>query len=534
MANINADDVWNEFGVTGEGITVANIDTGVQYDHPALVGKYRGNNGDGTFDHNYNWFNAAGSCSTAPCDTNGHGTHTMGTMLGDDGAANQIGVAPGAKWIAANGCCPSDAALISSGQWMLAPTDLDGENPDTTKRPNIVNNSWGTQRAEQRPVHGGHPDRLEGLGHLRHLVQRQQRAVLRDQRVARQPDHQLLGRRLRQQQQHRRVLLPRRGPGRRDQAEHQRSGRQRPVQPARQHVRRLQRHLDGGTAPRRRHRPALVGSAVPGGRHRRDLGAARRHRRSTAARQSAAAPPTTTTSSAKVAWTPWPCSRPHRWATPARSRARSPMPATGDPIEGAEVELVGESSRTLTTGEDGTYSVRLTAGEYTVTASAYGYETQTATVTVTAGETVTQDFALATAPMGTVVGSVSDGSGHDWPLYSKLTVEGAAPDGFSDPSTGEFSLSLPVGTYSVTVDAEYPGYVPETREITVDRGPVDPGLRARGGQHHVHGARLHVHHHRHGDRGLQRRRAARGLDDRGQHRATARCGASTTRTTGAT
>ena len=102
--------------------------------------------------------------------------------------------------------------------------------------------------------------------------------------------------------------------------------------------------------------------------------------------------------------------------------------------------------------------------------SAYGYQTQNTTVTVTAGETVTQDFALATAPMGTVVGSVSDGSGHDWPLYSKLTVDGAAPDGFSDPSTGEFSLSLPVGTYSVTVDSEYPGYVPETREITVTEG----------------------------------------------------------------
>ena len=90
-----------------------------------------------------------------PCDTNGHGTHTMGTMVGDDGAANQIGVAPGAKWIAANGCCPSDAALIASGQWMLAPTDLDGHNPDASKRPNIINNSWGTHAPDQRPVHGG-------------------------------------------------------------------------------------------------------------------------------------------------------------------------------------------------------------------------------------------------------------------------------------------------------------------------------------------------------------------------------------------
>ncbi|MGH3347909.1 MAG: S8 family serine peptidase, partial [Nocardioides sp.] len=139
IANINADDVWSQFGVTGEGIVIGNIDTGVQYDHPALVDSYRGNNGDGTFDHNYNWFDAAGSCSEAPCDNNGHGTHTMGTMAGDDGAGNQIGVAPGVTWIAANGCCPSDAALISSGEWMLAPTDLNGDNADTSKRPDIIN-----------------------------------------------------------------------------------------------------------------------------------------------------------------------------------------------------------------------------------------------------------------------------------------------------------------------------------------------------------------------------------------------------------
>ena len=68
IANINADDVWAQFGDTGEGIVVANIDTGVQFDHPALVEQYRGNNGDGTFDHNYNWFDAAGTCARRhPC-----------------------------------------------------------------------------------------------------------------------------------------------------------------------------------------------------------------------------------------------------------------------------------------------------------------------------------------------------------------------------------------------------------------------------------------------------------------------------------
>ncbi len=149
---IGADQVWADFAVRGEGIVVANIDTGVQYTHPALVNQYRGNNGDGTFDHNYNWHDPSGICgspSLAPCDNTGHGTHTMGTMVGDDGdpGANQIGVAPHARWIAAKGCESSScstAALLSSGEWVLAPTDLMGLNPDPTMAPDIVNNSWAS------------------------------------------------------------------------------------------------------------------------------------------------------------------------------------------------------------------------------------------------------------------------------------------------------------------------------------------------------------------------------------------------------
>jgi subtilisin family serine protease len=149
IAEINADDVWSTFGVRGEGIVVANIDTGVQFDHPALAGAYRGHNADGSVDHNYNWFDPSRVCGdpmASPCDNNGHGTHTMGTMVGDDGAGNHVGVAPGARWIAAKGCetnfC-SDAALLAAGQWILAPTDLSGANPRPDLRPNIVNNSWG-------------------------------------------------------------------------------------------------------------------------------------------------------------------------------------------------------------------------------------------------------------------------------------------------------------------------------------------------------------------------------------------------------
>src|SRR5215475_1364954 len=149
VARVRAPEVWGQFGVQGKGIVIANIDTGVQFNHPALVAQYRGWLSGETFDHNYNWHDPSRGCgnpSLVPCDNIGHGTHTMGTSVGDDGGSNQIGVAPGAKWIAAKGCetntC-SDAALLSSGEWILAPTDLQGSNPRADLRPNVVNNSWG-------------------------------------------------------------------------------------------------------------------------------------------------------------------------------------------------------------------------------------------------------------------------------------------------------------------------------------------------------------------------------------------------------
>ncbi|WP_328315646.1 S8 family serine peptidase [Streptomyces sp. NBC_00388] len=144
VADIKADQVWKQYGDRGEGIVIASVDSGVQYDHPDLVTNYRGNNGDGTFTHDYNWYDPTGQCGTSgvPCDNNGHGTHTMGTMVGKNG----IGVAPNAKWIAAKGCetssC-SDESLLAAGQWILAPTDHNGQNPRPDMAPNIVNNSWG-------------------------------------------------------------------------------------------------------------------------------------------------------------------------------------------------------------------------------------------------------------------------------------------------------------------------------------------------------------------------------------------------------
>ncbi|MFI9488027.1 S8 family serine peptidase [Promicromonospora sp. NPDC052451] len=140
---INADDMWNQ-GFTGEGIVVAGLDTGVSRSHPALSAQYRG----ATTTSNYNWFDAAHVGATTPRDDHGHGTHTMGTMVGTGNGTTSIGVAPGARWIAANGCADAclDSWLVAAGEWMLAPTRADGSAADPSKRPHIVNNSWGMSR----------------------------------------------------------------------------------------------------------------------------------------------------------------------------------------------------------------------------------------------------------------------------------------------------------------------------------------------------------------------------------------------------
>ena len=143
IAQVRADQVWSDFGITGRGVVVANMDTGVDCTHPALQSQYRGADGD----HEYNWFDPTATYPNAPDDGHGHGTHTMGTIVGDDGSDNQIGAAPGAQWIAVkifDDYGVTDDVKIHQGfQWILAPTDLDGENPDPSQAPDVVNNSWG-------------------------------------------------------------------------------------------------------------------------------------------------------------------------------------------------------------------------------------------------------------------------------------------------------------------------------------------------------------------------------------------------------
>jgi serine protease AprX len=144
VSRVRAPLVWAH-GFTGQGIVLGNIDTGQQWDHPALKSHYRGWNGS-TADHNYNWYDATNPNNKVPQDPYGHGTHTAGTMVGDDGGANQIGVATGAQWFS---CRSMDSSgfgspdtYITCFEFMMAPWDLNGQNPDPSKAPVAVSNSW--------------------------------------------------------------------------------------------------------------------------------------------------------------------------------------------------------------------------------------------------------------------------------------------------------------------------------------------------------------------------------------------------------
>lgn len=136
---IGADAVWQEFGVDGTGIVIGQSDSGVQWDHPQLASSYRGAAGD----HDYNWFDPWYG-TRQPTDTGGHGTHTLGTVLG-----KTTGVAPGATWFACANLARnvgSMAFYLDCLQFMLAPFPLDGDpfqDGDPLRGADVLNNSWG-------------------------------------------------------------------------------------------------------------------------------------------------------------------------------------------------------------------------------------------------------------------------------------------------------------------------------------------------------------------------------------------------------
>ncbi len=127
--------------ITGKGVVVGIIDTGLDGNHPEVSGRVLA-------------FKDFVGSKTTPYDDNGHGTHVAGTIGGRGVGGTQIGVAPEVSFVIAKaftgGGSGSLSGLLRAMEWMADP---DG-NPQTNDRPRVISNSWGggsTSDASQDP-----------------------------------------------------------------------------------------------------------------------------------------------------------------------------------------------------------------------------------------------------------------------------------------------------------------------------------------------------------------------------------------------
>ncbi len=130
---IKADSVWAEYGLSGDGVIVGTMDTGIEPSHPALQGNFSG------------YFFDAVNHQTAPYDDHGHGTHVAGTIAGGDGPGpfdHDIGIAYNAQIVSAKAFnasgSGSDPDIIACFEYFVT---LKADSGVDIK---VVSNSWGS------------------------------------------------------------------------------------------------------------------------------------------------------------------------------------------------------------------------------------------------------------------------------------------------------------------------------------------------------------------------------------------------------
>jgi uncharacterized membrane protein len=478
---IRATDVW-AMGITGQGTVMAGGDTGMQWNHPALINHYRGWDGANA-DHNYNWWDATNTYPLVPTDGHGHGTHISGTMVGDDGGANQIGVAPGAQVIhcknMTDGGSGNDFTFTTCFEWVLAPWDLSGQNPMPSLAPDAMNNSWGYWG-------GGQPQFttiIENLHAAGILVQVAAGNEGPSCSTLRSPgDYEMVlstG-----SVNHAGGVLPgtltgfsSRGPSSLFPNAYIPT-----IMAPGQNIR---SSLPGGvyqawsgTSMASPHATALVGlmwSANPGlaGMVEETMDIIRD-----------TAVPLTGVGGSNCGGD-YDTGPNNDWGFGTIDALAAVEAAilfggvgnldgtvtdqdTSAPIAGATVQamLDPDTGWSAVTDANGYYNRVVLSGTYTVTASAFGYLPSTVTdIEVTEGMTTTVDFSLETAENYLVSGQVTDVN-TGWPLYASIQIIGSPYTIWTDPVDGSYSVSLPAGIeYTFNVNAWVAGYLAESRDV---------------------------------------------------------------------
>ncbi|WP_425956920.1 carboxypeptidase regulatory-like domain-containing protein [Xylanimonas sp. McL0601] len=474
IAETKAPQVWAT-GVDGRGIVVANLDTGVDGEHEALQHSYRGYDAaTDTYHNDYSWFDTDGACAgDAPCDRRGHGSHTMGTIVGS-APGHGIGMAPGATWIAANGCdsC-SDADMIKAAQWLLAPTKTDGSAADPSKRPNVINNSWGSETPSTEPFMEDIIQAWDASGIFSVWAVGNEGPQCT---TGGSPGSRTLTYAVGSYQQSGQISdFSSRGPGQ--------DGETKPnlAAPGENIVSSWydgSYATDSGTsmaAPHVTGAVALLWSAVPAlvG----DIEATRQ-----LLDQTAIDTDDTTCGGTAADNSVWGEGKLDAAAlVEAGIQAggagilRGTMTAAdGTPVKGAKVTAAGTATRTATTKDDGTFQLPLLAGEYDVTVTAFGYRPHAEHVTVAVGGTVDATASLELAPHHAVAGTVVSDDDGDAVAGATVALDGTPVPTVTTGADGAFTLpDVPDGTYRLTVTPDG-CLTPSTADLTVDGDETVP------------------------------------------------------------
>jgi len=492
ISHVGAPEVWSQ-GVNGTGIVVASIDTGARYTHSVLVNQYRGNNGDGTFSHEYNWYDEYNKV-TEPIDENGNGSASMGIIVGADATGqNRIGMAPGASWITCRACGPAgcrDAALFACAQWMVAPTDLNGENPDPDRRPHLVNNGWGDCDRSYDPwfeavidswhAAGIYPifsvgnagscgysqppgcNTIANPGRYGNVTAVGTTTALGEytgfstwgptdnlDTINAQGDPSIKPQ----------VVAPgidiRSSIADDDNAFGIRRGSS--VSTA---------HVSGLIALAWQAAPCLIGDYART-ENLMEQTATPIPYESTCGGEGEDNVPNHATGWGEINAVGF-VHAAKAVCGPHGTLKGQVTDQNGSPIKGVKVEVGGRSGKTNATG---TYTIiAIPEGEHNAVFNHYQYQSASQPVTIVDDQTTVLDVSLVKLPTTQITGTVSDGSGHGWPLYA--TLEFMVPTGerdtvFTDPMTGEYQIEVVEHSeYQVTVTAYLQGYDTKVVQLT--------------------------------------------------------------------
>jgi subtilisin family serine protease len=459
ITKIGAKQVWTTYGFDGTGVRVGGLDTGVDISHPDIAGKMVTNNpADPTYPGGWAEFDGDGNIvpGSVPHDSDEHGTHTSGTMIGGNASGYDIGVAPGANLmhgLVIPGGSGTFTQVAAGMEWIVDPDN----NPATDDGADVVNMSLGAT--------GTYPQMIAPT----------------DNMVAAN-------------------VFPSFAIGNSGPASGSTSS---PGNVPSAYGVGATDSLDviasfSGRGPVTWNSPPYVGtyikpdisapgvkiySSIPGGdwQWTSSLGdwsgtsMATPHISGTVALMLQANPlldvATTKLLLDQSAIDLGAAGKDNDYGW-GRVNAFSAVSAAvagvgtlegtvyssaGGTVENARVHIL-DTSQKVYSDATGYYSLQLAAGDHEVEVSRFGYETSTDSVTIVADATTTHDVTLAQLPSGTIAGVVTDsetGAGIETDVTVLLGGEAVLTTA-TDPTTGAYSVVLPIGTYDLVFHPVFP------------------------------------------------------------------------------